>query len=46
VIEQFIQERVYLKGVTNRTVEWYRGSFRVFAGAIQTKQSITGRTAE
>lgn len=28
MFEQFIKERVYLKGVSNRTVEWYKESFK------------------
>jgi site-specific recombinase XerD len=45
-IENFIQERVYLKGVSPRTVEWYHGSFRAFNNALESKQTIRARIAE
>jgi integrase/recombinase XerD len=45
-IENFIQERVYLKGVSPRTVEWYHGSFRAFKNALGSKQTIIARIAE
>ena len=44
--QQFIQERVYLKGVSPRTVTLYECSFRAFAGALQSKQTIIGRIAQ
>jgi integrase/recombinase XerD len=45
-IEDFIQERVYLKGVSPRTVEWYQTSFRAFDNALASKQTIINRVAE
>jgi hypothetical protein len=45
-IENFIQERVYLKGVSPRTVEWYHGAFRAFNNALESKQTIMARIAE
>ncbi len=45
-IDDFIQERVYLKGVSPRTVEWYQGSFRAFANALGSKQTIIARIAQ
>ena len=44
--KDFIQERVYLKGVSLRTVDWYRFSFRAFDGAMDSKQAIIRRIAE
>jgi hypothetical protein len=43
LIEQFIQERVYLKGVSAKTVIWYQNSFKAFDGnafdgALASKQ--------
>jgi site-specific recombinase XerD len=45
-IEQFIKERMYLKGVTEKTVAWYRHSFRAFEGALNDKANIISRIAE
>ncbi len=45
-IEQFIRERRYLKGVSEKTVDWYRHSFRAFEGAIYDKGAIVGRIEE
>ena len=45
-IEQFIRERQYLKGVSAKTLDWYRHSFRAFERAIQGKESIVSRIAE
>lgn len=42
----FIQERLYLKGVSPRTVDWYRFSFKAFAGALDSRQAIIKRIAE
>ncbi|HYA17906.1 MAG TPA: hypothetical protein VEF06_10585 [Bryobacteraceae bacterium] len=44
--EQFIRERVYLRGVSEKTVAWYRYSFRAFEGALQDKAAIMNRIAE
>ncbi len=44
--EQFIQERRYLAGVSEKTVVWYKTSFRAFTGALDSKQTIIGRIAE
>ena len=44
-IDDFIQERVYLKGVSPRTVEWYQNSFRAFDNALESKQTILSRIA-
>ncbi len=40
LIEQFIQERVYLKGVSPKTVVWYHNSFNAFDGALASKQTV------
>jgi hypothetical protein len=45
-IEQFIRERMYLKGVSPKTIDWYRYSFRAFEGAIQSKEAVIARIAE
>jgi site-specific recombinase XerD len=45
-IEQFIRERQYLKGVSVKTLDWYRHSFRAFEGAIENKEAIVSRIAE
>jgi integrase/recombinase XerD len=41
--EQFIQERLYLTGVSPKTVIWYRMSFRQFAGALASKGEMVDR---
>jgi len=46
LIEQFIQERVYLKGVSPKTVIWYHNSFQAFDGALESKQTIMQRSGE
>ncbi len=43
--ERFIQERVYLKGVSSATVAWYRDSFKAFEGALSSKAEIVARIA-
>ena len=43
--EQFITERTYLKGVSPRTVDWYRSSFKAFDGALNSKQAVVSRIA-
>ena len=43
LIEQFVQERTYLKNVTPKTVQWYRHSFQAFDGAITDRSSILSR---
>ena len=44
--EKLIQHRLYLTSVSPKTVQWYRCSFRAFAGALDSKQAIIGRIAE
>ena len=44
--KDFIQERLYLKGVSLRTVDWYRFSFKAFNGALESKQTIIKRISE
>lgn len=46
MIEQFIQERTYLSGVSQNTVHWYRDSFRAFQGATDSKILIVQRISE
>lgn len=41
--EQFITERRYLKNVTAKTLAWYRGSFKAFEGALESRKSIVQR---
>ena len=43
---QFIQERVYLKGVSPKTVISYQCAFKAFAGATETKTAMMQRIAE
>ena len=43
---QFIQERVYLKGVSPKTVISYQCAFKAFAGATETKTTMMQRIAE
>ena len=44
--EQFIQERKYLKAVSEKTLAWYRDSFRVFEGALDSTETINARIVE
>jgi hypothetical protein len=37
---QFIQERVYLKGVSRKTVISYQCAFKASAGAAETKTDL------
>jgi hypothetical protein len=46
VTKDFIQERVYLKGVSPRTVDWYNCSFKAFDGAMANKQTVIQRISE
>jgi site-specific recombinase XerD len=41
--DDFIKERQYLTGVSSRTVEWYRNSFRQFEGALEAKSAVVER---
>ena len=43
---EFIQHRVYLKGVSTQTVIWYNSSFKAFDGALDSKQNVVTRIAE
>ena len=43
--DQFIKERMYLKGVSPATVDWYRDSFKSFEGALDSKSTIIDRIA-
>jgi integrase/recombinase XerD len=45
VTDQFIKERMYLKGVSPKTVAWYRDSFKSFEGALDSKSTIIDRIA-
>jgi integrase/recombinase XerD len=46
MVEDFIRDRQYLKGVSPATVLWYRDSFRAFQGALDSKTSIVQRIEE
>jgi len=37
MVEEFIRDRQYLKGVSPATVLWYRDSFSAFQGALDSK---------
>jgi integrase/recombinase XerD len=45
VTDQFIKERMYLKGVSPKTIEWYRQSFKSFQDALESKADIIDRIA-
>jgi site-specific recombinase XerD len=42
-VERFIQERIYLKNVTPKTIEYYRDSFHAFDGAMESKATVGER---
>jgi integrase/recombinase XerD len=44
--EQFIRERMYLKGVSPKTVAWYHHSFRAFNGALTGRDAVIERIAQ
>ena len=44
--EKFIQERKYLKAVTDKTLAWYKDSFRAFEGALESTETINARIVE
>ncbi len=46
MFQQFIHERVYLKGVSPKTVVSYRCAFKAFAGATETKPAMMQRIGE
>lgn len=46
LFEQFIQERVYLKGVSPKTVISYGCAFKAFTGATETKPALMRRIGE
>jgi integrase len=46
-VEQlFIQERKFLHGVSAATEQWYKSSFKAFAGALDSKAAIVQRISE
>ena len=45
-IEKFIEERKYLKGVSEKTLAWYKDSFRAFEGALDTEEQVKRRIVE
>ena len=44
--EQFIKERQFLKGVSDKTLQWYKSSFKAFEGALESKAAVIERIAE
>jgi hypothetical protein len=44
--EQFIQKRKYVKGVTEKTLLWYRNAFKAFDGALDSKATVNARIAD
>ena len=46
VIEAFIQGRKYLKAVSDKTLAWYKDSFRAFEGALDTEAQVKQRIVE
>jgi integrase/recombinase XerD len=43
LVERFIQERIYLKNLTPKTIEYYRDSFHAFDGAMESKATVGER---
>src|SRR6516164_3301661 len=39
----FIEERRFLKNVTTKTIAWYEQTFKVFDGALESRESINQR---
>ncbi len=46
LVQQFIQERKYLLGVTPKTIIWYGCGFKAFEGALESKEAINQRIVE
>lgn len=44
--EKFIQDRKYLKAVTEKTLSWYAQAFKAFEGALDSTEAINGRIVE
>jgi hypothetical protein len=43
--DDFIRERTYLTGVSPAIFQWYKSSFKAFAGAMDSKEQIIRRIA-
>jgi integrase/recombinase XerD len=43
---KFIEERKYLKNVSEQTLDWYRYSFRAFEGSLSSEDEIKARIIE
>jgi integrase/recombinase XerD len=41
--DEFTRERTYLKGVSQKTLDWYKWSFKAFEGALDSKVGIIER---
>lgn len=46
MFDDFIRERRYLKGVSEKTIMWYKDSFKAFEGSIDSKATIVNRISE
>jgi len=46
MVDQFIQNRKYLKAVTPKTLAWYKCSFAAFNGAMSNREAIVARIVE
>jgi hypothetical protein len=44
--DKFIEERKYLKGVTEKTLAWYGASFHAFERALETEEQVKQRIVE
>ena len=44
--QEFIKERTYLKGVSPKTIDWYKSSFKAFDGALDSKAGLIERIAK
>jgi hypothetical protein len=40
MVEQFIQDRKYLKAVSPKTLIWYQCSFKAFDGATSSREAL------
>lgn len=44
--DKFIEERKYLKGVSDKTLAWYLDSFNAFEGALDSEEQVKQRIVE
>jgi hypothetical protein len=46
LVQQFIQKRKYLLGVTPKTIIWYGCGFKAFEGAMESREAVNQRIVE